>query len=97
MQDSFHLTHRTVRHAPPKLANTIRALCDLLREHKAHEFHDGRKSYELTDHVHDGIYKYQTKTTVHEQDSDNLETIESNDGEVFSVDEEMEIEDFEAL
>ncbi len=79
MQDNFHLLHRTVRHAPPNLHNTIQALCNLLRDNKAHEQIDGRKSYELTDHMRRGLFLLQTSTTTtqsNEQDDDKEEELE---------------------
>lgn len=97
MQDNFHLLHRTVRHAPPNITNTIRALCMMLREHKAHEVQDGRKSYDLPDHVHDGILKFQTSTTVTNERESNDPEVSRIDDEELDIDEEYNVDDFEAM
>lgn len=89
MQDNFHLLHRTVRHAPPNLHNTIQALCDLLRENKAHEQIDVRKSYSLTDHMRRGMLLLQTSTTT----AQSSEEDEEKDEEVEIMEEDMEVAD----
>ncbi|KAI0083556.1 hypothetical protein BDY19DRAFT_1079007 [Irpex rosettiformis] len=97
MQDNFHLLHRSVRHAPQSQQNTLQALCTLLCTNKAYEIEDGRKSYELIDHVHEGIYKLQSSGTVA-----TVEMTGPEDGNVFSDDTEkdeeaeVEIDDLEA-
>ncbi|KAI0683240.1 hypothetical protein BC835DRAFT_1409447 [Cytidiella melzeri] len=91
MQDNFHLLHRSVRHAPPDLTNTIQALCDLLRKNKAHEFDDSRKSYDLKHHMNDGLYLLQSTVT-------NKLSTEETAGEIedIDVDDELGVDDLEA-
>ncbi|KAI0691137.1 hypothetical protein BC835DRAFT_1417357 [Cytidiella melzeri] len=91
MQDNFHLLHRSVRHAPPDLTNTIQALCDLLRKNKAHKFDDSRKSYDLKHHMNDGLYLLQSTVT-------NKLSTEETAGEIedIDVDDELGVDDLEA-
>ena len=37
IEDNFHLLHRSVRHAPPSLQNTMKVLLAHLEEERAHE------------------------------------------------------------
>ena len=90
MQNNFHLLHRSVRHAPPDLTNTIQALCDQLRKQQAYEIHDGRSSYVLVHHVSIGIHALQTQTVVNtREDSETLSVGVEGDQE----DETDEIEE----
>lgn len=98
MQDSFHLVNRTVRHAPQNQQNTLQALCTMLHENQAYEFRQGRKSYELTDHVHEGIYKLQISASAVVS-----EALANGNGDAAVSDEndkddevEVEIDDLEA-
>ncbi|KAI0090786.1 hypothetical protein BDY19DRAFT_1035348 [Irpex rosettiformis] len=98
MQDSFHLPHRSVRHAPQSQENTLQALCALLCANKAYEFEDNRKSYELTDHVHEGIYKLQSSATIvtmAEKSGSEGESVFTDDAEK-DDEAEVEIDDLEA-
>lgn len=96
MQDNFHLLHRSIRHAPPDLTNTINALCDLLQENKAHIMDESRSSYNLVDHVSMGLYKLQTSTMLNSIDGtgvDNEDNEETGDGEPDETEEaDLEIE-----
>ncbi|PSS32232.1 hypothetical protein PHLCEN_2v2001 [Hermanssonia centrifuga] len=73
MQDNFFLLHRTVRHAPSDLRNTIKALCDELERNKAHEYNENRQTApDLIDHFREGMRILQTtKTTPSTDDSAN--------------------------
>ena len=64
MRDNFHLLHRTVRHAPPNLQNTLRQLRDMLEKDAAHEIHVGRTAYKLEDHFREGMRLLQTAKTM---------------------------------
>lgn len=60
MQDTFHLLHHTVRHAPPDLNHTVKVLGTLLQESHAHIEEAGRKSFKLMDHFREGMRILQT-------------------------------------
>ncbi len=96
MQDNFHLLHRSIRHAPPDLTNTINTLCDLLQENKAHVVDESRSSYNLVDHVSMGLYKLQTSTMLNSLDGtgvNNEDSEETGDGEPDEIEEaDLEIE-----
>ncbi|KAI0072064.1 hypothetical protein K474DRAFT_1678964 [Panus rudis PR-1116 ss-1] len=64
MQDNFHLIHRTVRHAPPDIGNTIKVLCKLLQESKGYTFVKDRKSVRIPDHLHEGMLLLQTQSGI---------------------------------
>ncbi len=93
MQDNFHLLNRSVRHAPQNQENTLQALCALLRTNNAYELKDGRKSYELTDHVREGIYKLQStaSASILQPGGDDDAAAEA-DGETAGADDEPEVE-----
>ncbi|KAK7678135.1 hypothetical protein QCA50_018928 [Cerrena zonata] len=82
MQDNFHLLHRSVRHAPPNLQNTLTVLQHLLEESKAHEVHLGRKAYKLMDHLREGMRMLQQRSGIYvdEQETD-ISLQESDTGE----------------
>ncbi|KAH7906214.1 hypothetical protein BJ138DRAFT_1223402 [Hygrophoropsis aurantiaca] len=63
IQDNFHMLHRSVRHAPPNLKNTLSVLCALLEKHKAHEIVPNRNTSPeaLKDHFKDGMLVLQTQ------------------------------------
>ncbi|KAI0750575.1 hypothetical protein BC629DRAFT_1584883 [Irpex lacteus] len=87
MQDNFHLLHRSIRHAPPDLTNTINTLCDLLQENKAHVVDESRSSYNLVDHTSTMLNSLDG-TGVNNEDSE-----ETGDGEPDEIEEaDLEIE-----
>ena len=90
MQDNFHLLHRSVRHAPPDLSNTIRALRDELQKHQAYEILDGRKSYDLAHHVSIGILTLQTQTMMNVGE-EVLSSIDGDQEEEFDEIEEIDL------
>ncbi|KAI0779057.1 hypothetical protein BC629DRAFT_1289968, partial [Irpex lacteus] len=96
MQDNFHLTSRTVRHAPQNQLNTLQALCTMLHVNKAYEYQKDRKSYELTDHVREGIYKLQTSASAEipqpEASGIGIEGTAASEGNDDDKDEEAEVE-----
>src|ERR1700723_3874739 len=63
VQDNFHLLHRTVRHAPPDIRNTLKVLCEMLEQHQAYEFVHDRTACDLTNHLTDGMHVLQTEKT----------------------------------
>ncbi|KAF8971524.1 hypothetical protein BDZ97DRAFT_1786939 [Flammula alnicola] len=87
IEENFHLMHRSVRHAPPNIQNTLNVLCDLLEQHGAHELNEKRTSCKLTDHFRDGMRVFQTEKSggVETTEEENLvEEIEYEDLNVIS-------------
>ncbi|GLB35134.1 hypothetical protein LshimejAT787_0206990 [Lyophyllum shimeji] len=68
IEDNFHLLHRSVRHAPPNLKNTLTTLTSELKKHQAHEIAlrigvQYRETEALTDHFRQGMLVLQTEKT----------------------------------
>lgn len=63
IEENFHLLHRSVRHTPPNIHNTLKILTDLLETNRAHEY-IGKESTdipELLDHFREGMFIMQTE------------------------------------
>ncbi|THH23068.1 hypothetical protein EUX98_g8113 [Antrodiella citrinella] len=95
MQDNFHLLHRSVRHAPPNIQNTITALRELLEKTNGHLFSPDRiegLTVSLMDHYSDGMYKLQT-TPIGKKGG---LVIDGEADEEMGIEEELDIDDLEA-
>ncbi|TFK78632.1 hypothetical protein K466DRAFT_507002 [Polyporus arcularius HHB13444] len=64
-QDNFHLVHRSVRHALPDIASTLKVLLDELKKSDVHAFKPERRAeVKLEDHLREGMYILQTSTRI---------------------------------
>ncbi|RPD52131.1 hypothetical protein L227DRAFT_515315 [Lentinus tigrinus ALCF2SS1-6] len=92
-QDNFHLLHRSVRHAPPDLTNTIKILLEALQVHDVHVLKPGRAvDVQLEDHLRDGMHIMQTTSGMVDRDG---EGDDDDDGEAEDT-MDIGIDDLEA-
>ncbi len=96
-QDNFHLVHRSVRHAPPDTASTLKVLLDELKKSDVHAFKPERRAeVKLEDHLREGMYILQTSTRIMRgaEAEDAAGDEDTNDDE--DEDMELDIDDLEA-
>ncbi|TFK78704.1 hypothetical protein K466DRAFT_606732 [Polyporus arcularius HHB13444] len=96
-QDNFHLVHRSVRHAPPDTASTLKVLLDELKKHNPHMCTPNRPAeVKLEDHLREGMYILQTTTGIARETEVTGTDTEEGQGEDEELDIEVDIDDLEA-
>lgn len=80
VENGFHLSHRTIRHAPPDMTVTLRQLRVEIEKSSPHKFTPSRAAYHSTpDQIANAMHLYMTNKFAPDVEDEEGASIEGDD------------------